>query len=84
MGSHEKLLWRVLQGVADDTIRFDDLRSLLRRLGFEEYVNGSHHVLKHPDVPKLINIQPRRGYAKGYQVRQVRHILEAHPHLWRR
>lgn len=41
---HEKLLLRILRGNSDANIRFAELTSLLRSLGFTERVRGSHHV----------------------------------------
>ena len=45
---------------------------LLRRLGFEERIRGSHHLFRLPGVDVLINLQVAGGKAKPYQVRQVR------------
>lgn len=75
MATLQKLLRRVLDGHADANIGFDDLRALLRSLGFRETVRGSHHVFRRPDVLDRINLQGDRGKAKVYQVRQVRRIL---------
>lgn len=67
---------RVLGGTADRNIRFDDLRSVLLALGFEERVRGSHHVYTRSNVAEIINLQPRNGgMAKPYQVRQVRDLI---------
>jgi predicted RNA binding protein YcfA (HicA-like mRNA interferase family) len=75
MATREKLLHRLLDGGADANIAFDDLRALLRQLGFEETIRGSHHVFRRPDVAERVNLQGDRGKAKVYQVRQVRRIL---------
>jgi hypothetical protein len=72
MGKHDKLLRKVLDGSADASIRLDDLRALLRRLGFEERIRGSHHLFRHPDLDVFVNLQGVRGKAKPYQVKQVR------------
>jgi hypothetical protein len=40
----KKTLDRVLRGTSDASIRFDDLRSLLVALGFEERIKGGHHI----------------------------------------
>jgi hypothetical protein len=40
----DSVLVRVLRGASDAAIRFDDLRTLLRRLGFQERIRGSHHI----------------------------------------
>ncbi|MGH7541749.1 MAG: type II toxin-antitoxin system HicA family toxin [Gemmatimonadota bacterium] len=69
------MLARVLSGRSDANIRFRDLRSLLRRLGFEERVRGGHHIFVREDVDELINLQRGGSKAKPYQVRQVRAVL---------
>jgi virulence-associated protein VapD len=61
--------------LSDASIRFDDLRSLLRRLGFEERIKGSHHIFTREGVEEILNLQPRGSMAKPYQVRQVRKVL---------
>jgi hypothetical protein len=75
----DKLLRRLLSGQADANIDFDDLRGLLRRLGFDEDIEGDHYLLRKPGIPDIINIQPQRdGKAKPYQVRQIRKLLRTH------
>jgi predicted RNA binding protein YcfA (HicA-like mRNA interferase family) len=71
----KQVLLQVLQGAADANIRFDDLRSLLTSLGFGERVKGSHHIFTKPDVMEILNLQPRRSFAKPYQVKQVRQVI---------
>lgn len=52
-------------------IPFRDFEYLLRAFGFQHVrTNGSHRVYAHPIVPGLLSIQPRKGEAKSYQVRQ--------------
>lgn len=75
MAKWEKVLARILSGGSDANIRFMDLCSLLRRLGFEERVKGSHHAFVRRGVEELINLQRDGAMAKSYQVRQVRAIL---------
>jgi hypothetical protein len=64
MSARAKLMRRIVSGRADATIRFDDLRSLLRSLGFEERTRGSHHIFRHPDVTELINLQADGRHAR--------------------
>ncbi len=66
---------RVLTGASDANIRFSDLRAMLLKLGFEERVNGSHHIFTRQDVAEILNLQPRNSMAKSYQVKQVRGVL---------
>lgn len=71
----EPVLLRVLRGSSDANIRFSDLRALLLRLGFQERIKGSHHIFTREDVDEMLNLQPRKSLAKGYQVKQVRKVL---------
>ena len=71
----ERLLVRILEGVSDANIRFDELRCLMSRLGFSERIRGSHHIYRRDDVRERIDLQPLRGMAKKYQVRQLRDIF---------
>ena len=45
------------------------------RLGFAESIRGSHHVYRRRGVEERIDLQPLRGMAKKYQVRQLRAIF---------
>ncbi len=75
MGRYEKLLLLILRGTSDTNIGFDELRTLLQRLGFEERVRGSHHVFRRDGVEERINLQREGVQAKAYQVRQVRGVI---------
>ncbi len=76
--SVSKTLQRLLSGTADAAIRFDDLRSLLERLGFEERIRGSHHLFRKAGVEDRINLQRDGKNAKPYQVKQVRSVILRH------
>jgi hypothetical protein len=67
------LMW--LGGAGVRYIPFNDLRQLLRRLGFEERTRGSHHMFRKAGVEEKINLQRDDSKAKVYQVRQVRGII---------
>ena len=69
--------WRaaLFERCGDANIGFDELCALLRHLGFEEKIRGSHHVFRCRDIEELINLQREGAKAKVYQVRQVRAIL---------
>ena len=73
-----KTLERVLRGSADANIGFEDLRALLRHLGFVERIRGSHHIYTREGVEEIVNLQPKGGMAKAYQVRQVRGVIVRH------
>jgi hypothetical protein len=75
MSRPAKTLEKVLRGTSDANIGFDDLCGLLRHLGFDERIKGSHHVFTREGVLEIINLQPRGSKAKPYQVRQVREMI---------
>ena len=75
MGRIEKTLGRVLRGTADANVGSADLCALLRHLGFDERVRGSHHIFTRNDVAEILNLRPRGGQAKPYQVKQVRGVI---------
>ena len=72
---HRRLLLQVLHGASDAHIRFSDLALLMRDLGFEERVRGSHHIFSREGIEEILNLQPRGSMAKPYQVRQVRNVI---------
>ncbi len=75
MSKHEKLLLKILQGGSDANISFIDLCNLLKKLGFEERVRGSHHIFRKEGIIDKINLQRDDSKAKVYQVRQVRNLI---------
>jgi predicted RNA binding protein YcfA (HicA-like mRNA interferase family) len=70
-----KTLHRLLSGNSDAAIRFDELCSLLERLGFEKRARGSHHLFRKTGVEERINLQRDGKHAKPYQVKQVRAVI---------
>ena len=75
MGKYEKLLQHVLGGRADANIAFGDIHQLLLRLGFTERIRGDHFIFTREGVEEILNLQPRGGTAKSYQVKQVRNVI---------
>lgn len=75
MSKIDKLIYKVLKGSSDSNIRFDDLCKVLDHFGFQNRLKGSHHIYYRHDVTEIINIQPKGGLSKCYQVKQVRDIL---------
>ena len=75
MGKYQRLLLTILQGASDANIGFEDLCHLLRRLGFEERVRGSHHLFGKSGIEEMLILQRDGNKAKPYQVRQVRVVL---------
>ena len=56
MGKTDKLIHKILQGRSDASIGFEELRSLLKSLGFEERIRGSHHIYRRADVEERLNL----------------------------
>ena len=75
MSKYSKLRQQILAGDSDGNILFTELCNLLRRLGFDERVRGSHHIFTRNNIPEILNLQPQGTKAKRYQVKQVRGIL---------
>lgn len=75
VNKRRKLLRKVLEGQSDAGISFDGLCALLRWLGFDERVRGSHRIFTRADIVEILNIQPVGSRAKPYQVKQVRALL---------
>jgi hypothetical protein len=75
VAKHGKTLLQVLRGSSDSNVSFDELCSLLRHLGFDERIRGSHHIFTKLGVEEIINLRPKGAKAKAYQVKQVRSII---------
>lgn len=75
MGKNEKLLKQILLGRSDANVAFGRLCVLLDRLGFDERIRGDHHIFTMGEVEEILNLQPRDGKVKSYQVKQVRIII---------
>jgi hypothetical protein len=57
MSKFEKLMQKLLSGFSDRNMDFDELTSILSKLGFEERVKGSHHIFFKEGVEEIINLQ---------------------------
>ena len=67
---------KVLSGLSDKNIRFEDLKMLITDFGFACRIRGDHHILVKEGIPEILNLQPLKdGKAKPYQVKQVRHLI---------
>jgi hypothetical protein len=75
MSQRDKLLIKILRGTADTNIQFEQLCQLLRTLGFNERIRGSHHIFSKDGIEEILNLQPKQGKAKAYQVKQVRTVI---------
>jgi hypothetical protein len=75
MSQSDRLLLRILRGTSDANIPFEGFCQLLRRLGVDERIRGSHHIFTKEGVEEILNLQPKGRQAKPYQVKQVRAVL---------
>ena len=58
-------------------MRFADFERILKAFGFTlDRITGSHHIYRHPGVPRRLSIQPRGGKAKPYQIDQFLDMVE--------
>jgi hypothetical protein len=62
------LIKKLLTGFSDKNMDFEELRSVLLKLGFEERIRSSHHIYFKNGVEEIINLQPLNGKAKPCQV----------------
>ena len=75
----EKLKAKLLAGQGYHNFAFGDLVAVLELVGFAHVrTNGSHRFFTHPKIPEPVNIQPRGGKCKPYQLKQVRDIINEH------
>ncbi len=75
MSRHDRVMAKVLWGSSDANISFRGLCQLLRHLGFQERVRGSHHIFISDNIIEILNLQSTGSKAKAYQVKQVRDVL---------
>jgi HicA-like toxin of HicAB toxin-antitoxin system len=60
-------------------VRFRDFERLVVAFGFEfDRQSGSHRIYRHSGLRLRMNIQPERGRAKLYQIRQLLDLVETH------
>jgi predicted RNA binding protein YcfA (HicA-like mRNA interferase family) len=65
----KKLLKKILNN--QENVRFSDFMTVLYAMGFLlDRIEGSHHQMVHPQIPRPLTIQNEKGQAKAYQVRQ--------------
>ncbi len=76
MGKTEKLFQKLVDSRSDGNFSFDDLCTLLTKLGYSmRNTKGSHIIFQRES--SFLNLQPASGgKAKAYQVRQVRQELQ--------
>ncbi|MEI6262119.1 MAG: type II toxin-antitoxin system HicA family toxin [Deltaproteobacteria bacterium] len=73
----QKLLQKLLSGTKN--VRFSEALACAESFGFQlDRVNGGHHILIHPQIPELLNLQDFKGKAKPYQIKQMLQLIEIH------
>ena len=72
---HARENLQVLWGTSDANISFAGLRELLKHLGFDELIRGSHHIFTKQGVEEILHLQAKGAKAKAYQVKQVRKVI---------
>lgn len=67
-------------------VQFAELQRLMEELGFVlDRVRGSHHLYWHSSLRLRLNLQPCKGEAKPYQIRQLMALVaQYHLHLEKR
>ena len=65
MSKEAKLLSKIITGKSDAQIPFEQLCQLLRKLGFDERIRGSHHIFTQNRIEEILNLQPQQGKAKA-------------------
>jgi len=75
MGKLEKLYEHILTRRSDTNVPFETLCALLRGFGFDERIKGDHHIFTRDDIEEILNLQPKGGKGKSYQVKQVRDVI---------
>lgn len=75
MGKLEKLYQHILMRISDANVPFDSLCTLLIRLGFDVRIKGDHYIFTRNGVEEILNLQPKGGKGKPYQVKQVRDVI---------
>lgn len=75
MVKKRKLFDKLLSG--SKNIHFDEFIQLIEAFGFRlDRVKGSHHIYKHPAIPRSFPIQKIKGEAKPYQIDQFLKLVE--------
>ncbi len=74
---NQKIYNNVISGKSDNNINFNDFRNLIIDLGFDFIrQNGSHIQYFNRKINAFMNIQNDGSKAKGYEVRQLRKIIQ--------
>lgn len=76
MSRYGKIRAEILSGKSDKNISEEDMVFFLSKIGaIHRRTKGSHMQYSIEDIPELINIQPKNGKIKPYQVKEIRNIV---------
>lgn len=76
MGQYTKIYRKIMSGNSDNNIDFSELQWFVQKTGFtERNIRGDHFTYERDGIEEIINLQPDRGKAKGYQIQQIRKIF---------
>ena len=76
--NRRRLLARLSRGAVKN-VDFLDMVDLVEGFGFRLLrVNGSHHIYGRNGIPGKVNLQPNKGEAKPYQIRQFLRLITLH------
>jgi hypothetical protein len=76
MGRRRKLYDKIVGGGSDANIPFEQTVNMLKALGFDERISGSHHIFTREGIEEIIDIRDVVGECKPYQVKQMRAVLK--------
>ena len=75
MSRYSKAYAHIMMRRSDSTVPLDEICGLMLRLGFDCRVRGDHHIFTMEGIEEIINLQPKNGMGKAYQVKQIRDLL---------
>ena len=77
MSRYDKIRSDIMSGNCDKNISATDMKFFLDKIGAtHKKTTGSHTLYTIDNIPELINIQPKNGKIKPYQVKEIRNIIK--------
>lgn len=70
----DKLIQKIL---SERVISFDEASTVLRKLGFDMDICGSHHIFRKDGYVRNVSIK-RRPQFLPYQIKLIKEVLEDH------
>ena len=75
--SRRKLTWPTVGYIRN--VGFTEFCRLVETFAFKlRRVSGSHHIYRHPEVPRPLSLQPQQREAKPNQTSQFLDMIEEH------